>query len=147
MAESAPSVFALLRTYVRALGLLRDERRTVLLLVVANVALGLLQLAEPILFGRVVDALSHGGSVYRLIGIWAVLGVGSIAAGVTVALFADRLAHRHPHYIAVCVEVENQDRQRIVAAHCHGRGVHHGKILCQHITVADFAEEGGVRVL
>ncbi len=94
MAESAPSVFALLRTYVRALGLLRDERRTVLLLVVANVALGLLQLAEPILFGRVVDALSHGGPVYRLIGIWAVLGVGSITAGVTVALFADRLAHR-----------------------------------------------------
>ena len=32
--------------------------------------------------------------VFELIGIWAVLGIGGIAAGVAVALFADRLAHR-----------------------------------------------------
>ena len=83
MAESAPSVFALLRTYVRALGLLRDERRTVLLLVAANVALGLLQLAEPILFGRVVDAellteTFHSGLLFE-----APLGtpVEAVAAG------------------------------------------------------------------
>ncbi|MGE3290706.1 MAG: glucan ABC transporter ATP-binding protein/ permease [Geminicoccaceae bacterium] len=94
MAERSASVFALLRTYGRVLGLLRDEGRTVALLVVANVALGLVQLAEPVLFGRVVDALTRGGPVFSLIGLWAVLGIGGIAAGVTVALFADRLAHR-----------------------------------------------------
>ena len=76
------------------MGLLRDERGTVLLLVAANLALGLVQLAEPVLFGRVVDALGRGGPVFGLIGLWAVLGIGGIAAGVAVALQADRLAHR-----------------------------------------------------
>ena len=94
MTDRPGSVWSLLRTYGRALGLLRDERGVVAMLVVANVALGLVQLAEPVLFGRVVDALGNGGPVFELIGIWAVLGIGGIAAGVTVALFADRLAHR-----------------------------------------------------
>ena len=94
MAEPSGSVWSLLRVYGRALALLSEERRVVLLLVVANVGLGLVQLAEPILFGRVVDALGNGGPVFRLIGLWAVIGIGGIAASVTVALYADRLAHR-----------------------------------------------------
>ena len=94
MAEPSGSVWSLLRVYGRALGLLGEERRVVLLLVVANIGLGLIQLAEPVLFGRVVDALGNGGPVFQLIGLWAVLGIGGIAASVTVALYADRLAHR-----------------------------------------------------
>jgi ATP-binding cassette, subfamily B, beta-glucan exporter len=94
MAEPSGSVWSLLRTYGRALTLLGEERGVVLLLIAANVALGLVQLAEPVLFGRVVDALGNGGPVFQLIGLWAVLGIGGIAAGVTVALYADRLAHR-----------------------------------------------------
>jgi ATP-binding cassette, subfamily B, beta-glucan exporter len=94
VAEPPGSLWSLLRTYGRALALLRDERAVVTLLVVANIALGLVQLAEPVLFGRVVDALGRGGPVFELIGLWAVLGIGGIAAGVAVALFADRLAHR-----------------------------------------------------
>ena len=88
MTDRPGSLWSLLRTYGRALGLLRDERGVVAMLAVANVALGLVQLAEPVLFGRVVDALGNGGPVFQLIGIWAVLGIGGIAAGVTVALFA-----------------------------------------------------------
>ncbi len=94
MAERAGSLGSLLSTYGRALGMLRDERGTVAVLVAANLALGLIQLAEPILFGSVVDALGNGGPVFRLIGLWAVLGLGGIAAGVAVSLQADRLAHR-----------------------------------------------------
>jgi ATP-binding cassette subfamily B protein len=92
--EPKGSFRLLLRTYARALGLLRTERGTVALLVAANVAIGLVQLAEPVLFGAVVDAISRSGAVYELIALWAVLGIGGIAAGVVVALFADRLAHR-----------------------------------------------------
>ena len=88
------SLWVLLRTYCRALALLRDDRAVVALLTSANIALGLVQLAEPVLFGRVVDALGNGGPVFELIGVWAVLGIGGIAAGVAVALLADRLAHR-----------------------------------------------------
>ena len=92
-ADQAPA-WSLLRTYGRALALLRDERGVVLVLVVANIAMALVQLAEPVLFGKVVDALGRDGPVFGLIGLWAVLGIGGIAAGVAVALYADRLAHR-----------------------------------------------------
>lgn len=89
------SALALLRTYGRALGLLAPERGTVLTLCIANAAIGLIQLAEPVLFGAVVDAITRGGAAaFPLIGLWAVLGIGGIAAGVVVALNADRLAHR-----------------------------------------------------
>ena len=94
MADPSGSIGSLLRSYGRALSLLSDERRVVALLVLANVLLGLIQLAEPVLFGRVVDAIGKGEPVFGLIGLWAVLGIGGIVAGVTVALYADRLAHR-----------------------------------------------------
>ncbi|MFO1073244.1 MAG: glucan ABC transporter ATP-binding protein/ permease [Geminicoccaceae bacterium] len=92
--EAATSVWGLLRTYGRALGLLHDEPGVVAGLASANVAIGLIQLAEPVLFGAVVDAIARGGAVFGLIGLWAALGIGGIAAGVVVALLADRLAHR-----------------------------------------------------
>lgn len=94
MSNTPVSTTSLLRTYARAVGMLRDEGRLLVLLVVANIAIGLVQLAEPVLFGMVVDGLGRDGPVFGLIGLWAVLGLGSIAAGVAVALFADRLAHR-----------------------------------------------------
>ena len=37
----------------------------------------------------------------------------------------DRLAHRHSHYIAVDVQIENHDRQMIVPAHGDRGGIHH----------------------
>ena len=43
--------------------MLRDEPGVVAVLVVANTAMGLIQLAEPVLFGWVVDALGRGGPV------------------------------------------------------------------------------------
>ncbi|WP_354080352.1 glucan ABC transporter ATP-binding protein/ permease [Constrictibacter sp. MBR-5] len=84
----------LVTTYLRALALLKAEWRTALGLSIANVIIAVVHLAEPILFGRVVDALANGRQAFELVALWAVLGVGGIAAGVVVALFADRLAHR-----------------------------------------------------
>jgi len=84
----------LLRTYVAALKVLRRERRAVAVLVIANVVISLVQLAEPVLFGVVVDAISRGWPSFELILLWAVLGLIGIAAGVGVAWLADRLAHR-----------------------------------------------------
>jgi ATP-binding cassette, subfamily B, beta-glucan exporter len=81
--------------YVRALRMLAGERGLATALAAASVAIGIIQLAEPILFGRVVDALSRGHGAFALIGFWAVLGLFSIGAGVMVAVISDRLAHRH----------------------------------------------------
>ena len=52
------------RIYLRALGMLASERWLALGLVLAGVAIAAVQLAEPVLFGRVVDALSHGGQAF-----------------------------------------------------------------------------------
>src|SRR5258706_9771531 len=38
---------------------------------------------------------------------------------------ADGFAHRHTHYISTVVQIENDDRQLVIAAHRDGRGVHH----------------------
>jgi ATP-binding cassette, subfamily B, beta-glucan exporter len=81
--------------YRRALALLGDERGLAGVLAFASVAIGLIQLAEPVLFGRVVDAIAKGTGAFALIGLWAALGLVGIGAGVAVSVISDRLAHRH----------------------------------------------------
>lgn len=80
--------------YRRAIGLLAPERGLAILLAVAGVLIAVVQLAEPILFGRMVDRLSEGRGAFTLIGIWAAFGLFGILAGALVAIAADRLAHR-----------------------------------------------------
>jgi ATP-binding cassette subfamily B protein len=94
--EDVPAMLrvSIVTTYKRALGLLAPERWLAGSLVVANIAIGVVLLAEPILFGRVVDALSKGSGAFSLISVWAALGLFGILAGMVVALAADRLAHR-----------------------------------------------------
>ncbi|HEX4446114.1 MAG TPA: glucan ABC transporter ATP-binding protein/ permease, partial [Polyangiaceae bacterium] len=90
----------LLRLYGRVLGRLGPEGRLGLLLAVANVLLALASFAEPVLFGRIVDALYAAGthlslgSIAPMMTTWAAFGLFTIVAGVVVALHADRLAHR-----------------------------------------------------
>jgi glucan exporter ATP-binding protein len=85
---------SLFRLYTRALAMLAAERWLPWLLALASVAIGLVQLAEPILLGRVVDALSRSEAAFPTIALWAALGLFGILASVVVAVFADRLAHR-----------------------------------------------------
>jgi ATP-binding cassette, subfamily B, beta-glucan exporter len=80
--------------YRRALALLAAERWLTTAVALSGIAVALVQLAEPILFGRVVDALSRGEGAFPIIGVWAALGLFGIVASVTVAVAADRLAHR-----------------------------------------------------
>jgi ATP-binding cassette subfamily B protein len=84
----------LITTYFEALRLLSPEKNRAIGLALANLILGLIQLAEPFLFGRVVDALAQGTPSQSLILSWAGLGAFGIFAGVFVAVGADRLAHR-----------------------------------------------------
>jgi len=84
----------LLDTYLRAVGMLAPEKGLATLLMAASVILACVQLAEPVLFGWVVDALSKEGGAFSLIALWAALGLVGILAGVIVAIYSDRLAHR-----------------------------------------------------
>jgi ABC-type multidrug transport system fused ATPase/permease subunit len=83
-----------LAVYKRVVGLLDAERALAAGLVAAGIILAIIHLAEPILFGRVVDALSKGQEAFSIISLWALLGLFGIAASTAVAIASDRLAHR-----------------------------------------------------
>lgn len=86
---------SLLATYRRALAMLQPEGGKVWALVTANAAIGLVMLTEPILFGKVVDALANQRSPFNVIMAWTAVGLFGIIASVIVAVVADRLAHRN----------------------------------------------------
>ncbi|MFC4525367.1 glucan ABC transporter ATP-binding protein/ permease [Dyella halodurans] len=85
-----------LRLYLRVIGLLAPERRLAITLALANLALAGVFFLEPLLFGKVVDALAAPGAhqAPRLIALWAAAGLAGVLANVWVSLHADRLAHR-----------------------------------------------------
>jgi ATP-binding cassette, subfamily B, beta-glucan exporter len=84
---------SLLQIYWRALGYLAADRKRVALICGANVALAIIAILEPIMFGRVIDAISDSGSVFSTLGLWAGIGVFNVIAFVLVARGADRFAH------------------------------------------------------
>ena len=84
---------SLLQIYWRALGYLAADKKRVALICAANVALAAIAIVEPILFGRVIDAISTNGSVFSTLALWAGLGAFNVIAFVLVARGADRFAH------------------------------------------------------
>jgi ATP-binding cassette subfamily B protein len=80
--------------YKRALALLLVERTRAFWVVACGVALGAVPIAEQVLLARVVDALTLGQGAFPIIGVWAMVGLVGIFAGVVVAVMADRLAHQ-----------------------------------------------------
>jgi len=97
-----------IRAYARLIALLAPEARLAGILALANIALAVAQLVEPVLFGHIIDALSGplptavGAAALALaplIGAWMGFGLFVIIAGVLVAWFADRLAHRRRNLV------------------------------------------------
>jgi len=100
-----------LQLYGRVLGLLGTQKRTGWWLAFANLLLVCAVFAEPILFGRVIDILiQQAGTVAvqssdlwsalaPLLMAWVLVGLFAIVSGVSVALFADRLAHAQRHVV------------------------------------------------
>lgn len=83
----------LAQVYLEAIRYLSRERALTVTLVIASLAIGLIQMVEPILLGMVVNALTTGADVWHPIGTWALLGLLGIIAGVLLAVASDRLAH------------------------------------------------------
>lgn len=83
----------LFQVYTRALKYLADNRLRVAVVVLANIVLAVITIAEPVLFGRIIDAISSGGEVTAILMLWAGFGVFNTVAYVLVAREADRLAH------------------------------------------------------
>ena len=84
---------SLTQVYARALQYLAIYRLRVSMVVVANIVLAVITIAEPILFGRIIDAISSKTEVTPMLLMWAAFGVFNTVAFVLVARQADRLAH------------------------------------------------------
>ncbi|WP_043363753.1 glucan ABC transporter ATP-binding protein/ permease [Belnapia sp. F-4-1] len=93
-----------IRLYGRVLKLLSKDRWVAVGLAIANIALAGLLFLEPVLFGRVVDVLSHASTstrdqvwerAFALLALWSAVGLSGIGATVAVSLLADRMAHRN----------------------------------------------------
>jgi glucan exporter ATP-binding protein len=82
--------------YLRILGLLRRERFLAIALALGNLALAGFFYLEPLLFGRVIDAMvaKSPPDVWHNIRLWLAVGLIGVAANVWTSLQADRLAHR-----------------------------------------------------
>src|ERR1700730_13129375 len=96
------------RVYLRVLGLLSADAPLAITLAAANIALAAAQFVEPVLFGRIVDALSGtlpagikpaALALAPLLGAWVAFGLFIIVAGTIIAWFADRLAHRRRNLV------------------------------------------------
>jgi ATP-binding cassette, subfamily B, beta-glucan exporter len=85
---------SLLKIYWRAMEYLAAEKAATITMCIASVLVALVMLAEPILFGRVIQAISDKGDIFTQLAMWAALGAFNIIAAVFVARGADRLAHR-----------------------------------------------------
>ncbi|MFD1197235.1 glucan ABC transporter ATP-binding protein/ permease [Brucella gallinifaecis] len=85
---------SLLKIYWRAMEYLAAEKAATITMCIASVLVALVMLAEPILFGQVIQAISDKGAIFTQLAMWAALGVFNIIAAVFVARGADRLAHR-----------------------------------------------------
>jgi len=84
----------LVKTYLRALSYLREEESAFFAICLANIVLAVITIAEPVLFGRVIDAIANKTGIFRTLGFWVAFGIFNIIAYVLVARGADRLAHR-----------------------------------------------------
>ena len=93
----------LLEVYARVLSALGEEKRLAWLLAAGNLLLAVAQFAEPILFGRIIDALtklpggggaSSYGTLTPLLVAWVGFGLFTILCTAWVSLHADRLSHR-----------------------------------------------------
>lgn len=84
---------SLFQVYARALSYLSSYKLRVSLVVAANIVLAVITIAEPILFGRIIDAISSKETVTPMLLAWAGFGVFNTIAFVLVAREADRLAH------------------------------------------------------
>lgn len=80
--------------YVRAMRQLFAEGWRVTAICAANIALAVVMIAEPILFGEIIQSIANGEGLALRIALWAALGCFNIVALVLVARGADRLAHK-----------------------------------------------------
>lgn len=83
-----------LKIFLRVLQIGRSERRLVLVFLAAAFGVASAQILEPVLFGRVIDALSKEARFVDYVGLWVALGCVNVALSIFLSVATDRYAHR-----------------------------------------------------
>ena len=78
----------------RSIAFLRPEATLSCLLALAGIGVAVAQLYEPILFGKVINALTNQGGFKNYLLLWAGLGAFNAILSVFVSVVADRMSHR-----------------------------------------------------
>src|SRR5262245_59754820 len=129
------------KLYGRVIGLLKPEARLSWILAIANILLAAAQFAEPVLFGRIVDALVKTQAANAppdmtaltpLLGAWVGFGLFTIGCSVLVALHSDRLSHRRKQ--AVLTNYFEHVLQLPISFH---GGTHSGRLMKVMLTGVD----------
>ena len=113
---------SIVEVYFRALQHLGSKKGRVLLICAANIVLAMVTIAEPIMFGRIIDAITVKDGLTLNLWLWAGLGTFNIVAYVMIAREADRLAHQRR------AEVLVESFERVISmplAWHHQRGTSH----------------------
>lgn len=80
--------------YVRSLRYLSAARFKVSAIVIANIVLASISVVEPVIFGRIIEAITSKSDSVPALAAWISFAVFNTVAFVLVAREADRLAHR-----------------------------------------------------
>ncbi|MFC7552889.1 ABC transporter transmembrane domain-containing protein [Pseudoroseomonas wenyumeiae] len=84
------------KVYARVLGMLKPDRAVASSLALVALVGAALQFLEPVLFGRVIDLLSHSDkSTMGVLLFWGGVGLAGIGCSAAIALQADRMANRN----------------------------------------------------
>lgn len=110
---------SLIQIYWKSLQYLGAEKRATTFICLVNVALALTMLFEPVLVGRVIQAISTKTAIWPPLSQLAGVGLFHIVANVLVSREADRLAHRRK--LSVLTESYNRVISMPLAWH-HQRG-------------------------
>jgi glucan exporter ATP-binding protein len=82
------------RALLRTLLLLAPEKHIAATLTAAGIVSGALQVAEPLLFGKAVNALSQGRDSLSFVVLWGLVSISAFFSGLLISVVADRMAHR-----------------------------------------------------
>ncbi|UAK23311.1 ATP-binding cassette domain-containing protein [Sphingomonas nostoxanthinifaciens] len=91
---AARGAYARHHVFFRAIGKLRPEAGKALALAASGGLVALLQVVEPVLFGRAINGLTSGANPLPFVAMWCGISIAAFLGGMVISLGADRLAHR-----------------------------------------------------
>jgi ATP-binding cassette, subfamily B, beta-glucan exporter len=89
---------SIFQAFLRVLRLNPKERFLPVFFTLSALFIATAQIFEPILFGRVIDALTRDRDFFGIVGTWVALGGVNVGTSILLSIISDRYAHRQRIY-------------------------------------------------